>query len=78
MGRSGEGVSEKGERVGRKRIAFPSLASLPPSAPYFSHSLPVSYPSRKFLETPASRAIYHQTQKAVYICHHISKHLEES
>ena len=47
MGRSGKGVSEKGDRVGIKGIAFPSLASPPPFAPYFSHSLPVSFPSRK-------------------------------
>ena len=39
-------VSEKGEGV----------ASPSPSAPYFSHSLPVSFPSRKFLETPATQA----------------------
>ena len=32
------------------------VASPPPSAPYFSHSLSVSFPSRKFLETPATQA----------------------
>ena len=57
LGRSGEGVSEKGEWVGRKGIAFPSLASPPPSAPYFSQSLPVSFPSRKLLETHAMQAM---------------------
>ena len=30
-----------------------SLPSPSPSAPYFSHSLPISFPSRKFLETQA-------------------------
>ena len=35
---------------------FPSLASPPPSAPYFSHSLAVSIPLRAFLETPAMQA----------------------
>ena len=54
FGRGGNGVSEKGEGVGRKEITLPSLAS--PSAPYFLHSLPVSFPSRKFLETPATQA----------------------
>ena len=34
-------------------IAGVSLASPPPSASYFSHSLLVSFPLRKFLETPA-------------------------
>ena len=43
-------MSKKGEGVGRKGI------SPPPSVPYFSHSLPVSFPSRKFLETPATQA----------------------
>ena len=33
------------------------FASPPPSAPYFSLSLPVSLPSRKFLETPAMHAM---------------------
>ena len=33
------------------------FASPPPSAPYFSHSLPVWLPSRKFLETPAMHAM---------------------
>ena len=44
MGRSGEGVSEKGEGVGRKEIARlnPSPCSL------FSHWLAVSFPSRAF------------------------------
>ena len=52
--RSGEGVNDKGEGVGRKGIVFPSLASSPPPAPYFSHSLAVSFPPRAFLETPAT------------------------
>ena len=62
MRRSGEGVSEKGEGVGGKELSFPSLAS-PPSAPYFSHSLPVSFPSRKFLKTPATQAKYYEQPK---------------
>ena len=36
--------------------AFPSNASPPPPAAYFSHSLAVSFPSRAFLETPATQA----------------------
>ena len=36
--------------------AFPSLASPPPSVLYYSHSLPVSFPSRKVLETPGRQA----------------------
>ena len=52
----GKGVSEKGEGLGRKGIAFPTSPSPLPSAPYFSQSLPVSFLSRKFLETPATQA----------------------
>ena len=37
------------EKAGERR-------STPGSAPYFSHSLPVSFHSRKFLETPARQA----------------------
>ena len=52
------GVSKKlgrsGERVWRKEV--PPLASPPPSASYFSYSLPVSFLSRKGLETPATQA----------------------
>ena len=33
--------------------AFQSLASPPPPAPYFSHSLAVSFPSGAFLKTQA-------------------------
>ena len=51
LGRCGEGV---GRGWGEK--GFPSLASPPPYAPYFSHFLPVSFPSRKFLETTATQA----------------------
>ena len=40
-----------------RRFLIPSLTSPPPSAPYFSHFLPVSLSSRKFLETPAMQAI---------------------
>ena len=47
LGRTGEGVSGKGEGVG--------LASPPPSGPYFLHSLPVSFLSRKFLKTSATQ-----------------------
>ena len=39
-----------GEKKNRSRHPLPS-------APYFSHSLPVSFPSRKFLETPVMQAI---------------------
>ena len=35
---------------------FPSLAYPSPSAPYFLHSRPVPFPSRKFLETAATQA----------------------
>ena len=61
--RSGEGVSEKGDGVGEKELSFPSLASPPPSAPYSSRSLPVSFPSRKFLKTPATQAKYYEQPK---------------
>ena len=68
LGRSREGVSEKGEGVGR-RVSFSRLTP-PPSAPYFSYSIPLSFPSReffsyslqvslpsrKFLETPVTQA----------------------
>ena len=56
--RSTPGVSEKiGERwgVGEQKGGGcgedrnPKLASPPPSAPYYSHSLPISFPSRKRL-----------------------------
>ena len=40
-----------------RRFLIPSLASPPPPAPYCSHFLPVSFPPRKFLETPATQAI---------------------
>ena len=40
-----------------RRFLIPSLASPPPSATYCSHFLPVSFPLRKFLETPATQAI---------------------
>ena len=36
--------------------AFPSLAYPSPSAPYFLHSRPVPFPSRKVLETAATQA----------------------
>ena len=35
-------------------VSFPRLT--PPSVPYFSHSLAVSFTSRKVLETPATQA----------------------
>ena len=47
LGRSGEGVSEKGEGVGRKGITASP-------APYFSHSLAVSFNSCSFWETLAT------------------------
>ena len=50
MGRSEERVSKNGEGVGRKGI----------SAPYFSHSLPVSFALRKFLKTPARQLGMHE------------------
>ena len=40
-----------------RRLLIPLLASPPPSAPYFSHSHPISFPSRQVLETPATQAI---------------------
>ena len=42
MWRSGEGVSEKGKGAGEKWN--PSLALTPPSAPFFSHFLSLSFP----------------------------------
>ena len=54
MGRSGEGVSEKGEEEGRKGIFRVSFSS---------HSLPVSFPSRKILETPAKKATHSKAEK---------------
>ena len=40
-----------------RRLLIPLLASPPLSAPYFSQFLPVPFPSRQFLETPARQAI---------------------
>ena len=51
IGEKWGGGSEKGEGVWRKGM----LASPPPSAPYFPHSLPVSFPSCEFLEMPATQ-----------------------
>jgi len=49
MGRSGEGVSEKGKWWGEKEsffLPFPCLTLSP--SPYFSHSLAVLFPLRAF------------------------------
>ena len=51
IGEKWGGSEQERGGVGRKGIASP-----PASALYFSHSLPVSFPSRKFLETPATQA----------------------
>ena len=53
LDRSGEGVSEKGEEVGRKGIFRLSFSS---------HSLPVSFSSRKILETPAKQATHSKAE----------------
>ena len=46
-----------------------SLASPPPSAPYFSHSLPVSFSSRNFLETPVTQATAPSVHFLYFISH---------
>ena len=47
-----EGVSKKSGGRGGEVKNCPT----PLPAPFFSHSLSVSFPSRKFLETPATQA----------------------
>ena len=55
--RTTPGVRKNWGEVGRGwGEKFPSLVSPPPSAPYFSYSIPVSFLSRKLLETPATQA----------------------
>ena len=57
VGEKWEGGEQEGGGVGREKRNCVSLVRLtPPSAPYFSHSLLVSFPLRKFLETPATQA----------------------
>ena len=51
--KGGEGVSEKGEEVGRKGILRVSFSS---------HSLPVLFSSRKILETPAKQATHSKAE----------------
>ena len=48
----------------RNHFLFSSLPSPPSSAPYFSHSLPILFPSRKFLETHAMQANINMANQA--------------
>ena len=54
--RSAACLGEFGKMSGIDCRRFLRSPPSPPTAPYFSHSLPVSLPSRKFLETPVTQA----------------------